>query len=314
MRARRAASIVVALGLVLSTAGCAGRDEQDPGGRDVAVAASSPLVVDGAAPATRYDGPLYLPASLGQVAAATENGQQLGAAARAVQCDGPGMTASTAPVGQDLLPGLLDGRDSPQAALAEYTEQDGYDLSGFRVEARDSSRVLYSLDVAGRTKVAVVVVNDTDPRSHPDGWVAESQARCDAAELPARQGEDGAGELTDDGPVAPDGSQVWTDQAGRPVSTELVAGYRGAEHCGWQEIRFLTLGDEQFVADAGGALSGSLVGPAYDPDVPALPAAARDTGYRRAGIELHRTADAVFLVAQQRTERWPLAEQPILCA
>ncbi len=52
---------------------------------------------------------------------------------------------------------------------------------GYRVERAERDRVLYSYDVDGRTKVAVVVAKDQ--RDRP-GWGPETNASCDPAELP----------------------------------------------------------------------------------------------------------------------------------
>ncbi|MER6458536.1 hypothetical protein ABT270_38945 [Streptomyces sp900105245] len=67
---------------------------------------------------------------------------------------------------------------------------------GYRAERREADRALYSVDVKGRTKVAVVVAKDQKDRP---GWgPPETNAACDPAELPAAQGwcgrRTGAGE------------------------------------------------------------------------------------------------------------------------
>ncbi|MFF7970081.1 hypothetical protein [Streptomyces sp. NPDC007905] len=54
---------------------------------------------------------------------------------------------------------------------------------GYRVERQEADRVLYSFDVKGRPKVAVVVAKD---QKHRPGWGPETNASCDPAELPAR--------------------------------------------------------------------------------------------------------------------------------
>ncbi|MER6433354.1 hypothetical protein ABT272_37360 [Streptomyces sp900105245] len=70
---------------------------------------------------------------------------------------------------------------------------------GYRAERREADRALYSADVKGRTKVAVVVAKDQNDRP---GWgPPETNAACDPAELPAAQGW-----------------EVWTDGARVPVS------------------------------------------------------------------------------------------------
>lgn len=50
---------------------------------------------------------------------------------------------------------------------------------GYRVERREGDRVLFSFDVRGRTKVAVVVAKD---QPHRPGWGPETSASCDPSE------------------------------------------------------------------------------------------------------------------------------------
>lgn len=50
------------------------------------------------------------------------------------------------------------------------------------MERKEKDRVLFSYDVKGRAKVAVVVAKD---QPHRPGWDPETNASCDPSELPA---------------------------------------------------------------------------------------------------------------------------------
>ncbi|MFE8950575.1 hypothetical protein [Streptomyces sp. NPDC007856] len=91
--------------------------------------------------------------------------------------------------------------------------------------------MLYSFDVKGRTEVAVVVAKVQKDRP---GWGPETNAACDPAELPAAC-------------AAAQGWEVWTDRGGARVPVSRLESSTGAEHCGWQSVRFLTLGGRTYV-------------------------------------------------------------------
>lgn len=54
--------------------------------------------------------------------------------------------------------------------------------AGYRVAQEEDSRVLFTFDVAGRTKQATIVHDGMAVGG--TGWYVESWARCDLAELP----------------------------------------------------------------------------------------------------------------------------------
>ncbi len=76
------------------------------------------------------------------------------------------------------------------------------------------------------------------------GWGVEVHASCDPSEWP-----DEVTEALDIG--------VWTE-GGRRVPVTTVRSGQGAEHCDWQDITFLSLGEPpretQFVRDTEGEL------------------------------------------------------------
>ncbi|MDP9442883.1 MAG: hypothetical protein M3P83_00445 [Actinomycetota bacterium] len=130
----------------------------------------------------------------------------------------------------------------------------------------------------------------------------ETFAQCDPAEFAP----------TADGDLD---VQVWTDQNGERVPTSIVRSRPGPEHCGWQRATFLTLGrDRTFIRDPGGLIDEDSLRGTFRADA-ALPDDAVDTGYRHAGRQLWVAADdsAAFLVASDRTERWPATSRPVLC-
>jgi hypothetical protein len=199
-------------------------------------------------------------------------------------------------------------QDDAADALATWIDEDWMTVpdTGYVVERDDGDRVLLSYDVAGLTKVAVVAADGIEDWDGDTGWGVESWATCDQSELP-------------DDVVEP--TQVWTDDAGVRVPTSEVVSWPGPEHCDWQDLTFLTLGDgdrdsaRQYVGDGPAGDLQTLLLTTYAASVP-LPADAEDAGYRRDGLELWLTEDAAYLVAPGDAggERWPRAREPIACA
>ncbi|MEU0052347.1 hypothetical protein [Streptomyces sp. NPDC006309] len=131
------------------------------------------LVVKGTPPASPYNGPLYVPTRNTDGTGPRALRLASGAAGRALECDGEIFEGS----GPDAW-STADGGATPREGLARYldvAEPQDPD-SGYRVERRSADRVLYSFDVAGGTKVAVVVARDQ--RDRP-GWGPETNASCD---------------------------------------------------------------------------------------------------------------------------------------
>lgn len=280
MRAGRAGTAVAAVVLAGAAGACGGGPDDG-------------LVVSGHAPAAPYRGPLHVPyrdtdgrtdpASLAAAA---------GAAGLALECDG------TLYAGGGSDPWSRgDGGKTPEEGLRAYfaIEQPDVPRHGYRLERRDGDRALFSFDVDGRTKVAVVVAEDQPGRP---GWGPETSASCDPAELPAS--------FTDRGPY-----EIWTDRSGHRVPVTTLSSATGSAACGWQSARFLDLGaasggGRSYARDPGGVLPPGMLTSPYDAHA-VLPAGARDTGYRLHGRQLWTTPDtsAVYVRTARTTEAWP---------
>jgi hypothetical protein len=230
-----------------------------------------------------------------------------GAAGLALECSGDPHSGG----GASYDDGLASVQESAAAALANLFEEDFVgDLphDGYRTEREDDHRVLLSYDIADRTKVAFVAFENVKDFDGDVGWGVEAWAACDPSEFP-------------EGVTETLGIQVWEDAAGRRVPLSRIESFRGAEHCGWQDITFLHLGPEsepvQYVRDRRGELA-EFLRTTYDGSA-TLPPSATNTGFRRDGRELWLDAghDAAYLVSLRDAtdiERWPASNEPILCA
>ncbi|MFJ3669306.1 hypothetical protein ACIPSE_22915 [Streptomyces sp. NPDC090106] len=259
------------------------------------------VVVGGTAPATPYDGLLHLPVK--EVDVDDEDGRagllDSGAAARALECEAEIYTAG----GSDPW-SEGDGGATPEDGLRAYfaMEQPEVPERGYRVEREEAGRVLYSYDVGGRTKVAVIVAKDREDRP---GWGPETSASCDPAELPAS--------WTDS-----KGYEVWTDRDGDRVPVAVVSSAVGAAHCDWQSAHFLGLGEGRdartYARDPQGVLGPETLTGRYDGDA-TLPAGARDSGYRLDDWRLWLTDDParVYVRTPDGVEAWPRVRQGGLC-
>jgi len=258
------------------------------------------LVVEGAAPATPYSGPLYVPARNLDEDSPRATRIESGAAGRALECDGEIYAGGG---GEPWSEG--DGGSTPAEGLEAYfdIEQPDVPRTGYREERREGDRVLYSFDVEGRTKVAVVVAKDGKNRP---GWGPETSASCDPAELPESY-------------TASQWYEIWTDRNGRRVPITKVTSNVGPEHCDWQEAHFLSTGRGEdarvYARDPAKVLPpGSLTSP-YDGDA-RLPADARDTGYRYKNQELWLTDDPTkaYIRTPDGVEAWPELNDGFGCA
>lgn len=253
------------------------------------------VVVEGTAPATPYDGPLNVPTK--ELDEYTPQAMRLasGAAGRALECEGE-IHLGNGPDGWSED----DGGGGPEEGLALYFDlfDPGDPRSGYRVERREPDRVLYSYDVDGRTKVAVVVARDQEDRP---GWGPETSASCDPSELPAS--------YTDS-----HGIEIWTDGHGDRVPTTGIKGSGGDDHCGRRAVHFLALKDRTYARDPEGLLEPGMVTARYD-DVAELPAAARDTGYRYQDRQLWLTDDrrTAYVRTPEGVEAWPLLKEHVAC-
>ncbi|MFE7929724.1 hypothetical protein ACFU6S_13440 [Streptomyces sp. NPDC057456] len=284
MRARFVASGLL---VVLAAVGCGAGGRED-------------VTVEGTPPATPYAGPLDIVTKELDESTPEALRSSSGAAGLALECDGE-IFWGGGPDGWSER----DGGDTPEEGLRlwfDMFEPTG-PHSGFRVEREEADRVLYSYDVDGRTKVAVVVARDQEERP---GWGPETHASCDPAELPAS--------VTDAGD-----EEIWTDEHGERVATTTLSSYPGAEHCDWQTAHFLGTGrgenHRQYVRDPDGVIEESLLTSPYDGDA-VMPADARDTGYRYGDWRLWLTKDAstAYVRTSDGVEAWPLAKEMVACA
>ncbi|WP_416961526.1 hypothetical protein [Streptomyces sp. Agncl-13] len=267
----------VAVLVAVTAVGCGTEDGKD-------------TVVAGTPPATPYAGPLYVPAT---------DSDESGAAGRALECDGKmyaGGDAETWSKG--------DGGKNPEGGLRAYfdIEQPDVPRTGYRVERKADGRVLFSYDVGGRTKVAVVVAKDG---KHRPGWGPETSASCDPAELPASF-------------TKAHGYEIWTDKDGHRLPTTVVSSSVGAAHCDWQKAHFLETGDGEngrlYARDPDGVLEPGMLTASYDGDV-RMPASARDTGYRYQDWQLWLTPDAskAYVRTPDGVQAWPLVKDGMRC-
>jgi hypothetical protein len=285
----RSTPVLLAMAVVAGAAAC-GSDGAD-------------VVVSGSAPEQVYDGPMHVATSHADDATVEE---RTGAAGRALECDTAPYTGG--PAEYDI--GLASVQESAEEALSNYFAEE-YPLpapqQGYRVERADDGRVLFSFDVAQRSKVVFIAADGVVDFDGDRGWGIETWAECDPSELPA--------EVTE-----ALGIQVWHDAAGNRVPVTVVRSSQGPEHCDWQDITFLSLGKEdageQYLRDTRGELARWLT-TTYD-DQAVLPGDATDTGYHRDGRHLWIAADrrAAYLVGESDpsdVERWPAVRERIGC-
>lgn len=277
--------VVVAALVATAIVGC-GTEEQS-------------TVVQGTPPATPYDGPLYVPVRNLDEDGPRATRVESGAAGRALECEGKIYSGG----GSDPW-SEGDGGSTPEEGLAAYFEIEQPDVprSGYRLEREENGRVLFSYDVDGRTKVAVVVAKD---RADRPGWGPETSASCDPAELP----ESFTASLA---------LEIWTDRNGRRVPVTDVSSSVGAAHCDWQKAHFLELGEyrdrRMYARDPDGVLEPGMLNAAYDGDVP-MPGDARDTGYRRGEWRLWLTDDKsmAYVRTPDGVEAWPRVKDGVGC-
>lgn len=262
--------------------------------------AEGDLVVTGTAPATPYSGPLHIPGKdWDEEKDDRSDLVNTGAAARALECDWP---IDTAGGSEPWSEG--DGGETPEEGLKAYfdIEQPGVPREGYRVERKEGGRVLFSYDVDGRTKVAVIVAKD---RKNRPGWGPETSAACDPAEFESS--------FTDSQEY-----EIWTDRGGKRVPLTVISSSVGSAHCDWQEAHFLGLGEGRdgrtYARDPHGVLGTEMLLGTYDGDV-TMPADARDTGYRLRDWQLWLTKDekTAYVRTSDGVEAWPMVKQGHLC-
>ncbi|WP_286259387.1 hypothetical protein [Streptomyces graminofaciens] len=288
MRGRFVATAVL---VAVTAVGCGTGKQDDP-------------VTAGTPPATPYDGPLHLPHKEvdedGVEAIRTESG----AAGKALECAGEIYDGGGGPGGW----GENDGGDTPEEGLEAYFDIEVPDVprEGYRVERAEKNRVLFSYDVDGRTKVAVIVAKD---RKNSPGWGPETSASCDPAELPAS--------FTDS-----QWYEIWTDEDGKRVPITKVHTSKGPEHCDWQDAHFLSVGSDAdgdgklYGRDPDGVLPEGMLTAAYDGDA-RMPEGARDTGYRHEDRSLWLVEDdpsKAYVRTPDGVEAWPAVAEGKGCA
>ena len=250
--------------------------------------------------ASSYHGPLYLAEGEGRH-------PQAGAAGDVVDCDAWGTGSAFR---GDVYSEGATSDSPPEAVKTAYSEGLWSMPRDLAVATESDDRVLYVAEVAGRPKAALIVHDGQGSEgAGGDGWYAESWAVCDLVELPA----DFVEEL---------GYEVWTDADGQIVPTRRLEVFRGAEHCDWQDMTFLSLGrwDDQaptFVRDPDPDpyLREYLAEP-YLPHA-TLPAGAVDSGFRRGQDRLWLAPDrsrAYVGTAPDDVEMWPRMVKRLGCA
>ncbi len=222
-----------------------------------------------------------------------------GASGQALECTGDPYTGST---GRNW--GVSGGHDSAGDALDAFITDAGatLPLREYHEERETEDRVLFSYDVEGETKVAVIVADGVTDDSGRSGWSMETFASCDPAELPAA--------VTDEL-----GIQVWVNEKGERVPTTEIQSAHGPQHCEWDSVTFLDIKGDTFIKDPQGVLPPEWFDVPYDPDV-TLPPDAKDTGYRldRQKLWMAEDRSAVFIMTGREIERWPAATEFVGCA
>jgi hypothetical protein len=218
----------------------------------------------------------------------------------ALSCDGHVYVARQAQRNERAL-----WRSTPESALETgllLGEQWSLDTGAVRISSRKAGRVLFVYDVSGRARFAALVEGGRG--DHRRQWRLSAWSMCDPSELRAGLGYG-----------------VWQQADGRQAPTDDVMTLKGAQRCNWQDVSFIEVNRSsarpgQYVHDPTGQLSGRLR-TSYAARV-TLPAAARDSGWRRGGyaLWLQRRGDAAYLVNladPTDVERWPRSRQYIRC-
>lgn len=284
-------SRTVAVVLLVALAGLSGCGRED--GVDVARPAEPS---DAVAP---YIGPLYV----GPEDARNETERKTGAAGRVISC--------TTRIGGGFRPGRYEGGEtgrSPESGRKTGLDEGTLDgpQQGYLLERQESERALFTYRVDGVAKMAVVLL-DGPALGGPAGWHPESWAHCDPSEFP-------------DAALRPGSLEIWTDDQGRRAPTYEIRSSRGAAHCDWTDMTFLTLDEDeehQYVRRAQTEYVGDFFAERYRTAVP-LPRDAVDSGYRRDGRQLWLSADRkrayVGRPGAATVELWPRTTQMLGCA
>ena len=241
-----------------------------------------------------YDGPLYVP-----IKHAAPKPQRYGAAGMALHCTTNEGTTGASSAGSTYDNGAV--ADNPKDALRLALGESQFDgaRSNFRLAREEKTRALFTYDVGGHTRQAIVVHDG--PTIAESGWYVESWARCDLSEFP--------GEVTERA-----GMQVWSDASGHRAPTTRVVSWKGPEHCDWQDMTFLEMGKATYVGAPEPDLSDFFAVP-FRSDIP-LPANAADTGYHRGDQHLWLSPDKqrAYVGSRDHVEQWPRTIKQLGCA
>ncbi len=94
--------------------------------------------------------------------------------------------------------------------------------------------------------------------------------------------------------AAAQGWEVWTDRDGARVPGSRLESSTGAEHSGWQSVRFLTLGGRTYVRDPKGVL-------------------ARDGLLSDRHLWLTEDRDTAYVRTSSGVGAWPRAAREVAC-
>jgi hypothetical protein len=281
-RPRPGSGILILIGVLVATV---------VGGAALWAATGRPPATGGLAPpatATAYDGPLAAPGRLGAAGRAVECLHPPSGSNRSADVYAGGATSSTAQGAVDTAfsEGLF--LDMPRVDLA--------------VAATEPDRELFTYEVDGSVLLAVVVRNGpASPGAGGDGWYVETVARCDFSEFPEADAQlDG---LVDYG--------VWADDEGTTVPVSRIYSTPGPEHCDWQDMTFLVVGEgerrgaqvyvEAPIVELRDYMSGTFL-----TDI-RLPNDAIDTGWQRDGRRLWLSPDDryAYVGSSSSVDGWP---------
>ena len=131
------------------------------------------------------------------------------------------------------------------------------------------------------------MVNRPDQSGGP-AWHLESWARCDWSEFPATR-------------TRKKGLTIWTDEDGRPAPTYEIVSHRGQDHCDWDRMTFITMGDTSYANHIEPRMVGTFFAEKDQARVQ-LPLDAVDTGFRLKRDQLWLSADGqrAFLVRREQ--------------
>jgi hypothetical protein len=261
------------------------------------------LIVEGEAVSSPYNGPMTV------VREGEAGGADTGVAGLALECDGEPYRGGSV----DYDVGLAEVQGTPAGAVANLLDRTvlgsvEMPTQGYRREREEIDRVLLSYDVAGRTKVAIVVAAGIEDYLDHEGWGVEWYAQCDPAELPAAVTK----EL---------GVGVWENESGDRVPVTEIRSFQGEEHCNAEDVTFLQADFAEppalFVRDTENRYAELLTTTFRMLD--GLPQDAVDTRYERnrRSLWLSPAHDAAYLVSDADAtdvELWPAAIPPFACA